>query len=162
MTTEPVAPETRHAWHIVLNAGQEARRRGDRRIGTEHLLLALLEDPVIAGILGVDIARARHTLASLDREALDALGVGPLIDAPPLAMRAVPRTPRLRDVAHRDRLHLTPAAKKLLEEAARHNRRRLQVTGRQVLTSMLALPPQDPAMVLLRALGVNPLEVALP
>jgi hypothetical protein len=36
-----------HAWAIYLRASEEARRRGDRRTGTDHLLLALLEDPSI-------------------------------------------------------------------------------------------------------------------
>ena len=47
MTTESVLPETLHAWAICLQACEEARRRGDRRYGTDHLLLALLEDPSI-------------------------------------------------------------------------------------------------------------------
>jgi len=45
MTTESVAPQFLHAWAICLRASEEARRRGDRRTGTDHLLLALLEDP---------------------------------------------------------------------------------------------------------------------
>ncbi len=44
MTTESVAPEVLHAWAIYLQASEEARRRSDRRTGTDHLLLALLED----------------------------------------------------------------------------------------------------------------------
>ena len=56
MTTDPVAPETLHAWAICLQAGEEARRRGDRRYGTDHLLLALLEDPSIEVML--EIGRA--------------------------------------------------------------------------------------------------------
>ena len=47
MTTESVAPDTLHAWAICLRAGEEARRRGDRRYGTDHVLLALLEHPSI-------------------------------------------------------------------------------------------------------------------
>ena len=30
---------------VYLNAAAEARRRGDRRVSTEHLVLALLVDP---------------------------------------------------------------------------------------------------------------------
>ena len=37
----------------IYAAREEARRRGDRRVGTEHLLLALLEDPAIEAVLGV-------------------------------------------------------------------------------------------------------------
>jgi len=42
MTTEPLAPGALHAWAICLQAGEEARRRGDRRAGTDHLLLAFV------------------------------------------------------------------------------------------------------------------------
>ena len=51
MTTESAAPGTLHAWAICLQAAEEARRRGDRRYGTDHVLLALLEDPSIEGVL---------------------------------------------------------------------------------------------------------------
>ncbi len=77
MTTEPVAPGTRHAWAICLQAGEEARRRGDRRTGTDHVLLALLEDPSIEAVLGVSLQQARQALESLDQEALGAVGLGP-------------------------------------------------------------------------------------
>ena len=45
MTTELAEPEVLHGWHVALQASEEARRRGDRRTGTDHVLLALLEDP---------------------------------------------------------------------------------------------------------------------
>ena len=77
-------------------------------------------------------------------------------DAPALPMRAVPKKPRIRDVAKKDRFRMTPAAKKVLEEASKPNRRRLYVTAPQVLAQILALEPPDPAAVLLGALGVNP------
>jgi hypothetical protein len=131
MTTEPVAPEALHAWAICLQAGEEARRRGDRRTGTDHLLLALFEDPSIEAVLGVNLQQARQALASLDHEALGALGLGSGADAPPLPMRAVPKKPRIRDVAQKDRL----------------------------LAQILTLQPPDPAAVLLGALGVNTSEV---
>ena len=38
MTTESNAPETLHAWAIYMQASQEARRRGDRRTGTDHAI----------------------------------------------------------------------------------------------------------------------------
>jgi hypothetical protein len=159
MTTEFVAPETLHAWAICLQASEEARRRGDRRYGTDHILLALLEEPSIEAVLGVSLQQARQALESLDHEALSALGLGTDTDAPPLPMRAVPKKPRLRDVAQKDRLRMTPAAKKVLEVASKPNRRRLYVTAQQVLAQILTLQPPDPAAVLLGALGVNTSEV---
>jgi Clp amino terminal domain, pathogenicity island component len=161
MTTESVMPEALHGWAIVLQASEEARRRGDRRVGTDHILLALFEDPSIEVVLGVSRQLARQAQGSLDHEALGAVGLGSGADAdaPELPMRAVPKKPRFRDVAQKDRLRMTPTAKKVLEEASKSNRRRLYVTGQQVLAQILTLQPPDPAAVLLGALGVNTSEV---
>jgi len=159
MTTESAAPEVLHGWAIYLRASEEARRRGDRRTGTDHVLLALFEDPSIEAVLGVNLQQARQALESLDREALGALGLGSGTDAPPLPMRAVPKKPRIRDVMKKDRLRMTPAAKRVLEEASKPNRRRLQVMAQQVLAQILTLRPPDPAAALLGALGVNTPEV---
>ena len=109
----------------------------------------------IEAVLGVSLEQARQALESLDHEALVALGLGSGADAPPLPMRAVPKKPRIRDIAQRDRLRMAPAAKKVLEEASNRNRRRLPVTAQQVLAQILTLQPPDPAAVLLGALGVN-------
>ena len=158
MTTESVVPEVLHPWTIFMRASEEARRRGDRRTGTDHVLLALLEDPSIEVVLGASLQQARRALESLDQEALGALGMGSGADAPPLPMRAVPKKPTIRAVMRRDRLRMTPAAKKVLEEAVRPMRRKTQVAAQQVLAQILALRPPDPAAVLLGALGVNPSE----
>jgi len=107
----------------------------------------------------VNLEQGRQALESLDHEALGALGLGSGADAPPLPMRAVPKKPRFRDVAQKDRLRMTPAAKKVLEAASKPNRRKLQMTAQQVLAQILALQPPDPAAMLLGALGVNASEV---
>src|SRR5579862_7478526 len=117
MTTESVVPEVLHGWAIYLRASEEARRRGDRRTGTDHLLLAVLEDSSIEVELGVSVRQARHALAALDRDALGALGLGSGTDAPPLTMRAVPEKPTIRAVMRKDRFRMTPAAKQVLEGA---------------------------------------------
>ena len=159
MTTDSLAPGTRHAWAIYLQASEEARRRGDRRTGTEHLLLAVLEDPSAEALLGVKLEAARHALDSLDHDALGVLGLTTGADAPSLAMRVVATRPRLRDVVRSDRLRMTPVAKKVLERASKPNRRKLEVTSPQVLAQILALQPPDPAAALLVALSVNTAEV---
>jgi hypothetical protein len=159
MTTEFVAPEMLHPWAIYLRASEEARRRGDRRTGTDHLLLALLADPSVQVLLGVSLQQARQALESLDQEALGALGMGSGTDAPPLPIHAVPKKPTIRAVMNKDRLRMTPVAKKVLEEAVKPNRRKGQVTAEQVLAQILALQPPDPAAVLLGALGVNTSEL---
>lgn len=159
MTTESVVPEVLHPWTIYMRASEEARRRGDRLTGTDHVLLCLLEDPSIEVVLGVSLQQARQALESLDQEALGALGMGSGTDAPPLPMRAVPKKPTIRAVMKKDRLRMTPAAKKVLEEAVKPMRRKTQVTAQQVLAQILTLQPPDPAAVLLGALGVNTSEV---
>src|SRR5207247_6296253 len=77
----------------VSSAVGEAARRGDRRVGTEHLLLGLLAAPTAPAVaaLGDDIASARRTLDEMDREALALVGV----DEPPVATSAAasPRRP---------------------------------------------------------------------
>ena len=159
MTTESVTPEALHAWAIYLQAGEEARRRGDRRIGSDHVLLALFQDPSTEALLGVSLQKARQVLESLDQEALGTVGLRSGTSAPDLPMRAVPKKPRIRDITQRDRLHMTPVAKKVLEEASKSNRHRLQVTAQQLLAQILTLQPPDPAAVLLGALGVDASEV---
>ena len=159
MTTESVVPEVLHVWAIYMQGSEEARRRGDRRTGTDHLLLGLLEDPSIEVVLGVSLQQARQALESLDQEALGALGMGSGTDAPALPMRAVPKKPTFRAVMKKDRLRMTPAAKKVLEDAVKPNRGKTQVTAQQVLAQILTLQPPDPAAVLLGALGVNTSDV---
>jgi ATP-dependent Clp protease ATP-binding subunit ClpA len=151
MTTESV-------WTIYMRASEEARRRGDRRAGTDHVLLGLLEDSSIEVVLGVSLQQARQALESLDHEALDSLGLGSGTDAPPLPMRVVPKKPTIRAVLN-DRLRMTPATKKVLEEAVKPMRQKTRVTAQQVLAQILTLQPPDPASVLLGALGVNTPEV---
>ncbi len=159
MTTESAAPEVLHPWAIYLRASEEARRRGDRRTGADHVLLALLEDPSVEVVLGVSLQQARQALDSLDHEARAALGMESSTDAPALPMRAVPKKPRLRDVATKDRLRMTPAAKRVLEEAVRPNLPEGPGRGPAGAGQILALQPSDPAAVLLDALGVNTSDV---
>ena len=159
MTAESVRPEVLHVWNVYLRASEEARRRGDRRVGTDHVLLGLLEHPSVEVVLGVSLQHARQALESLDQEALAALGMGSGTDAPSLPMRAVPKKPSFRDVMTKDRVRMTPAAKKVLEEAVKPNRRKTQVTAQQVLAQLLLLQPPDPAAALLGALGVDPSDV---
>jgi Clp amino terminal domain, pathogenicity island component len=155
MTTESAAPATLHVWGIYLQASEEARHRGDRRTGTDHILLALFEDPSIEVLLGESLEQARQALESLDHEALGTLGLGAGADAPALPMRAVPKHPKLSDLMHKDRLRMTPAAKKVLQNASKPNRRKHLVTGQQVLAQILTLQPPDPAADLIAALRID-------
>lgn len=60
-----------------LVAAAEAGRQGERRIGTDHLMLGLLhdDDAAAAGLLGTTPEQARAVVAALDEEALSAIGL---------------------------------------------------------------------------------------
>ena len=60
---------------IVGYAMDEARHSGDKRLGTDHLLLGALHDPGPAGVLGVTLDQARAAAARLDRTALASIGI---------------------------------------------------------------------------------------
>jgi hypothetical protein len=126
------------------DARDEAVRRGDRTIGTEHLVLALLVDPAspAARALGCDLDSARRALDALDHEALAAVGIQPGITAGPVAVRAT------------GRLRLTPAAKAVLTGIRDPRKSRGAGLG-TALSALLALPRPDPAAELLAALGVD-------
>ena len=132
------------------DARDEAIRRGDRTIGTEHLVLALLVDPdsPAARAIGRDLDSARSALDVLDREALSAIGVKPGMSAGPIAVRA------------QGRLRLTPAAKAVLTDIRDARTRKNRAAGLgKVLDALLALRPPDPAAELLAALGIEASEV---
>ena len=158
MATQSAEARTYHPWTTYMWASEEARRRGDRRAGTDHLLLGLLEEPEIEAVLGVSLLKARDRLDSLDREVLGALGVAQGIDAPPLRMHPVPKRPTIKAVVH-DRIRMTPAAKRVLQDAGKPVRRGKGITPQQVLLRVLDLESPDPAAILLRALGVDSAQV---
>jgi hypothetical protein len=147
-----------HPWTTYIAAREEARRRGDRRIGTEHLLLALLIEPELAGAVGPDLEAARTALDQLDRHALAAVGLDAHVDVPALPSTPPPKLPRkptLRAVLQ-DRLPLTPTAKKVLTASSRGMRHGRRHPGaRYVLASLLELKRPDPAAELLAQLGVD-------
>ena len=63
--------------------------RGDGRVGTDHIALAMLSDPDsdTARALGVELQQARAALQALDREALATVGMDAPADAPALPAR---------------------------------------------------------------------------
>lgn len=136
---------------VVTAARDEALRRGDKRIGTEHLLLGLLRefDSVSTGLLRVDLDAAHAALHELDRDALSAVG----IDVRELALRPAParRTPPM-----------TSAAAATLQRAGEEaSTRRVRDVGTEhLLRALLTRPRPDAAAELLDALGVDRAEVA--
>ncbi len=144
-------------WSTYIDAREEARRCGDRKVGTEHLILALLRQPVLAQALGCDLHTARDALDAMDRDALAAVGIGAGFNAPPIPIDEPtqrPSRPTLKAVL-RDRLPMTPAAKTALEKSYKEIRRGHQDFPQQVLLTVLELKPPDPAAELIAALGVD-------
>jgi ATP-dependent Clp protease ATP-binding subunit ClpA len=144
-------------WGTYIDAREEARRRGDRKVGTEHLLLGLLREPVLAQAVGCELQTARDALDAMDHDALAAVGIGAAFKAPPIPIdEPVKRSPRAAFKASlRDRLPMTPAAKTAMEEAWKETRGGRQIGAQQVLLTVLELEPPDPAAELIAALGVD-------
>ncbi|MBP0460673.1 Clp protease N-terminal domain-containing protein [Streptomyces montanisoli] len=142
---EQFAGETRAA---VSDALEEARLRGDRRIGTEHLLLgALSHQPAAAAGtgLGVDAGAVRDALRELDTEALTAVGVDARgVDRPPIP-------------ASRKRTPFTSSAKSVLGGALAEVRREgaRRITPAHLLIALLETKEPDPAADVLTRLGVD-------
>ena len=137
---------------VLTSAAEEARRRGDRRLGTDHLLLGLLHDAdsSVAQALGIDLESARTASDALDRAALTAVGVNVahLGDPPqPVYARRLPP--------------LTSGARAVLKstiEETRHAKTQ-RIETRHFLLALLARERPDPAAELLQALGVDPSQV---
>src|ERR1017187_4536118 len=66
MTNSPQATTAYHPWTTFAAAREGARSRGDRRVGTDHLLLGLLRDPEIETVMHVTLESAREAPYSLD------------------------------------------------------------------------------------------------
>jgi ATP-dependent Clp protease ATP-binding subunit ClpA len=133
---------------VLTAAADEARRRGDRRLGTDHLLLGILHNPGAgpASALGVDLDSARTAQDALDRAALAAVGIhagdlGPM-EEPGGAHRRPPLTSGARAVL-----------KRAIEAARATKSGRIET--RHVLLALLACQRPDPAAELFRELGVD-------
>ena len=145
-----------HPWTTFLYAADEARRRGDRRVGTDHLLLGLLREPPLAEALDTDLESAREMLEAMDREALS-VTIGSSLEAasaPVYAPDRPPPRPTLREVI-RQRMLLTPVAKAAMERASKDLRRGRVVEPGQLLLELLALERPDPGAALLDALAID-------
>ena len=147
-------------WATAVHAREEARRRGNRRVGTEDLVLGLLREPDVAQVLGCDLGAARGALDALDRDALVAVGIDRPLEAPPVPTRepALGGRRAVLKAVLTDHLPMTPVAKRVLEESGKDRRHRRSVdrwSRERVLIALLSLAPPDPAAALLDALEVN-------
>ena len=130
----------------VVHAVEEAQGRGDRRIGTDHLLLGLLHDPSIAEMLGASLEAARDSSDTLDSTALRAIGVdlrgGQAGWAPTGRTKHTPFNSGAKDLM-RDALG---------RAVSEHSR---SLEARHLLGAVLDLHAPDPAAVLLAELKID-------
>lgn len=139
----------RSARAAVVAAVDEAQRRGDSRIGTEHLLLGLLHDAdsVAVQAIGVDLDAARRALRTMDVDALAAVGIEVDVEGLPTVLPTKFAGHRSFTAAARDVLRRT------LLEAQRRRTRQLSPT--HLLLALLDGGPRDPATQLLTRLDVD-------
>lgn len=144
---------------IVKASAEESRRRGDRRIGTEHLLLGIVAAaerptlPAVPGVPGVDLASARAALSGMDAAALRAIGLD--IDPAPIAAR-----PRRHPVV--PGTAMTTSARAAIKSAIRSTRlkdRDERIAG-LLLLALLAQKHPDPVAELIDRLGIDRAETA--
>lgn len=160
MTAKASKVDEYHPWTTYVYAREEARRRGDRRVGTEHLVLGLLREPDVAHVLGCDPGVAGEALDAMDRDALVAIGIDRALDAPPVPTRepALGRGRPSLKMVFGDRLPMTPVAKRVLEEAGkdlRRGRAERRWSPHTVLAALLWLAAPDPGAALLDALDID-------
>jgi ATP-dependent Clp protease ATP-binding subunit ClpA len=136
----------RTARTAVEGARHEAERRGDRRVGTDHLLIALLKDTEVAQVTGVDARAARQTAERLDREALAAIGIT-LAEWQPDHGAAPGRRVRFMTAGAR-----TVIGHALAVAAAE---KAPAITPRHLLLALLDQHEPDPAIALLAALPLD-------
>lgn len=131
---------------VVEDARHEAGRRGDRRIGTEHMLLALLQDQEAAQALGVDSEAARRAADDLDRAALTAVGID-LGDANPNGRAALGR-----------HVPFTAGAKTVIKQSLAYatKEKATRITTRHLVLALLDRGEPDPAAAILAALHIDP------
>ncbi len=157
MTKESKPDDWYLPWSTYIDAREEARRRGDRKVGTEHLILGLLREPALAQALGYDLQTARDALDAIDHDALAAVGIDAAFNAPPIPIdEPLKRTSgQTLKAVLRDHLPATPAAKTALEESNKEIRRSHHTFPHQLLLTVLELDPPDPAAELITALGID-------
>ncbi|MFR9797860.1 Clp protease N-terminal domain-containing protein [Streptomyces sp. MS06] len=133
------------AREAVTAALGEAARRGDRRIGTEHLLLGVLHEPGSARVLGTDLERARAALDALDQSALAAVGVD---------VQGVERTPT---PPSRKRTPFTSGARAVLPRALAETRKAgsRRIAPEHLLLALLDCEQPDPVGELMARLDID-------
>lgn len=140
---------TREARKAVTTAVEEARARGDARIGTEHLLLGAFDSETLAR-LGLDPDAIRSQLDRLDAAALEAVGVDPgLIEVESTLSRPGKRKGHIPFTGGAKQV-LVQALKEAIELGDRH------IGAEHIALALTARPANDRATMALRGLGLEP------
>jgi ATP-dependent Clp protease ATP-binding subunit ClpA len=139
-------PVTEDTKAVLAHSADEAARRGDRRIGTDHLLLGLLHDPGVASALGTDVGHARGAAQDLDRAALAALG----IDLETMPDPSAPRVTSHAPLTSGFRAVMVRAVTLASTEQVR------KVEPRHLLAALMERRQPDPAATLLDAMKIRP------
>lgn len=149
---------TKEARQVVKAAVAEAGARGDARIGSEHLLIALAGVALpfprsLLGPLDVGPSVIRDQLDRMDSESLAAVGLDPDLLHP--SLQGTGSTGRPRSGRH---IPFTHGAKAVLEGSLREAIRRgdRHIGAEHVLLSLLTVPPQEPVARMLVYLDVDP------
>jgi len=139
---ERFAGSTRNA---VRYGVEEAQRRGDRRVGTDHLLLGVLRDGDSAALVGVSVDDARSTADALDRKALVAIGIDIGDFRPAVAPRSGIRT------------QFTSGARSVLQRTLAHTTaaKSRRITPAHLLLALVEREQPDAAAALLSELNVD-------
>jgi hypothetical protein len=136
---------------VVAAAVDEAWQRGERKVGTDHLLLGLLHDQEVAELLGVTVAEARTALAGLDQAALLQIG----LDVRGLDLPTAPPQKRRRPSLASN--SPTAGFRGVMSRAVADNGGRIRgLTPRHLLRSLLTVASSDPAAQVLGQLGIDP------
>ena len=126
----------------VFLATEDAGRRGDRKVATDHLLVGILHDPAIAAQVGASLEATRRAVDQLDRDALSAIGVDTAAFGPLAAAAGAARLP------------FTPGAKAVLKRTLAHAtaEKARCIETRHLLQALRERTAPDPAAELLAVL----------
>lgn len=139
---------TKEAHSVVTDAVEEAETRGDSRIGTEHLLIAVSRSENLRDLMP-DPEALRAALDRMDEEALVSVGLDPgMLDATPGAppgrarSRHIPFTGAAKDI-------LTGALKEAVALGHRH------IGVEHIALALTDGTGPDRAVIALQGLGLD-------
>lgn len=138
---------SREAKRAVTAAVEEAERRGETYVGTEHLLIGVVASAAPGtNLINVSVDTLRDAWAAVDQAALAATGVEADLPMNPVSSR------------RRGHLPFTGGAKQVLEDTLREaiGMGSRQLDPEHMLIALTLRPPRDAAIRLLDQAGLSP------